>query len=361
MQKGINKKVSWVKLLAFSCLVFPAVGAIDVAVATSVATKVKHEPISYFIPAHRIQLEAEVTDRANITLVRCYFKADEAADFVFVPMERIDDSLYQATLPAPAPYTQKIDYLFLVVNDINQVVKTQTFPVNKGGEVEKFPGWQMSGSEGELTVYTELPEAPKAIPGFIDSVTVDAVESGARFGVVAGIYSLSTGEATGAAAATTSAGSITATAGISTTLVVAAAAGVAAGAGAIAVAAGGGGGGGNGSEAAVNPNASIAWGDRDIPPDDAFQAVFDNRDLGVSSTGEGSGIRTITGLRIGTFQLRLTAISTADQIGTYVINLGGGARFEDDGSTTRQGTLAQGQSAIFRVVVPETGSARIQW
>ena len=315
-----------------------------------VTTEVKHKPIKYFIPGHRISLDAKVTDESGVKLVRCYFKSGEQAEYVFVPMTITGGQQYRAILPAPADYAQKIQYIFVVVNVNQQVVKTQPFLAPKDADVAEPPEWQEVSATEDLSVYTELPQPPETLPGFSDSVQTDAVESSLRFGMVAGIYSSSATASTSAAAAT-SGGSITATAGISTTVVVATAVGLAAGAGAIAAADGGGGGG----DEDVNPNASITWGDANVPPSDSFRAIFCDEDLG-SATGR----RTKTGLRVGSFDLTIRAVSVSGDFGVYLLELGGGAYFRE-GGIQREGELSEGESAVFRIVVPETGDARVEW
>jgi len=208
-------------------------------------TKIKHEPIKYFVAGKRIKIAAEVTDPEGIKLVRCYFKGKEQADFVFVAMTAGSDT-YTAILPAAAQTASSIDYLFLAVNNKNQVVKTQEFRVNKN-ESQPVPPWQEVAMEGQLTVSTELAQAPAVLEGFTDSIAMDVVESAVRFGFVAGIYNATqvaaAGGATGTAATATTAGTVTAAtgAGLSTAAIVGIAAGVAVVGG--AAAAGGGGGG----------------------------------------------------------------------------------------------------------------------
>ena len=333
------------------------------AEAMPVTTEVKHKPIKYFMPGSRIALDAKVSDESGVKLVRCYFQADEQAEYVFVPMTAAGDQDYRAILPAPADYTQKIRYLFLIVNGSQQVVKTQPFLVEKAADISEPPAWQQVSESDGLSVYTELSQPPEALAGFSDSVTIDAVESSLRFGMVAGIYSASAsasaGTAAGAAAAATSAGSITATAGISTTVILATAAGVAAGAGAIAAASGGGGGGnggGNGGEEKVNQNASISWGDSGSPADDSFQAVLCDETLGTASS-----VTTRTGLPVGSFDLTIQAVSIVQDTGSFVVVLGGGAYFRDDGGIRKEGRLSEGERVIFPILVPDTGAARIEW
>lgn len=280
MKKSVH--VLTVVVYLFS-LVFMNAGAV-LAEEVKTATEIKHIPITYFVPEKRISITADVTDEAGVNLVRCYFKGSEQADFVFVGMNSGADGSYSGTLPAPAKNTQSIEYLFLAVNGSNQVVKSQTFTVNKEDR-DEAPAWQQTSSEGNIQVSTEVAEAPKTVSGFADSIVMDVVESSARFGlVVGGIYLLldddngkdssvddkeavgktddaGTGAATddslsegavgastdnrlsGAAASATSGGTITAaTGGLSTAAIIGIGAGVAAAAGGIALAAGSSGG-----------------------------------------------------------------------------------------------------------------------
>jgi hypothetical protein len=246
-------------------------------------TEIEHKPIEYFVPEQRIRLDAEVTDDQGVNVVRCYFRAVEQADYVFVAMKP-GSSLYRGILPAPSKDTPALEYLFLVVNGDNRVVKTQTFRV-EGKDSDKIPAWQEVSPQGDIRVTTELAQAPTAPPGFADSIAVDVAESSARFGfVVPGIYTstqvAAAGGATGTAAAATSAGMVSAkTGGISTLAYVGGAALIAG----IALAAGGGGGGGGSksSDPCVNnskPTVSNLEAPTSILQGQKFKIAFDYDD-----------------------------------------------------------------------------------
>ncbi|MEZ4565842.1 MAG: hypothetical protein R2860_02355 [Desulfobacterales bacterium] len=147
----------------------------------------KHETPDYFVPDQRIRMEAQVEDPQGVNLVRCYFKAAGEADLVFVPMNMIGKNEYAGILPAPSQSTTQIEYLFLAVNSAKQVVRSQTFTVTKNPAKahSRLAGSPQRGrnqsQHGSGTTHKEL-------PGFSDNVTVDMVESGARFGVVALLY-----------------------------------------------------------------------------------------------------------------------------------------------------------------------------
>jgi hypothetical protein len=135
-------------------------------------------------------------------------------------------------------------------------------------ENKKTPSWQEVPKEGEIKVSMELDKVPTELRGFSDSVTIDAVESGARFGVVALLYHtaadssskgvLAAAKSTGA----TSGGTITAApAGWSTAMIVGVGVGAAVVVGGTVAAVSGGGGGGGGEPEALTPTTILGYWD----------------------------------------------------------------------------------------------------
>lgn len=246
-------------LFALALFVLPIHSGIAAAAEPIATTAIKHKPIQYFVPDNRIKINAEVTDKEVIKLVRCYFRAAGEAGYVFVTMQAGKEGVFESILPSPSKTTQTLEYLFLVVNEKNQVVRSQIFTVDKRDD-DTAPAWQQVASKGDIHVSTELANARATLPGFSDSIALDVVESSARFGLVAeGIYMASqfsaaaggatgttaaAGGATGAAAAATSGGVVAASAGISTIAAVGIGAAVVAVAGGAAAAGSGGGSGG---------------------------------------------------------------------------------------------------------------------
>ncbi len=268
--------------------------------AGKAATKVNHKPVKYFVPEKRMMLTASVKDEKGIELVRCYFRAEGEADFVFVPMTQTSDGTYSAVLPAPSAATPAIEYVFLVVNSEKQIVKTQTFTVPKQ-EGSDTPEWQQAGSEGDIAVKTELEKPPQQLAGFSDSITIDQVESSMRFGMVAGgLYAVTSSAAAGATAAT-AAGTITASAGISTMTIVAVGAAVVAGGVAVGASGGGGGGGSSASGGSLSYSDGIITnsGNERVTVDDiaitygglasyasSVSSAFSNYGYDVSTSGD---------------------------------------------------------------------------
>lgn len=347
-------------LFALALFVLPIHTGISAAAETTTTIAIKHKPIQYFVPDKRIKIDTEVTDKEAIKLVRCYFRAAGEAGYVFVPMAAGKEGVFESILPAPGKNTKTLEYLFLVVNEKNQIVRSQVFIADKKDD-DKTPAWQQVTSEGDIHVSTELANAPTP-PGFNDSIVLDVVESGARFGLVAeGIYLASeitaAGSATGTAAASTSAGVVTASSGMSTMAIVGIGAAVAAVAGGAAAAAGSGGGGGDDPpppQPPINASATISWGDSGPTLDDSFKIWFAGQYLGESPRG-GAGQQTVSGLMVGTYDLKIefSGQTGSDYPGTYFIQLGGGAKLTS-GETKKDGSISNiGESLVFSVVVPK--------
>ena len=319
------KLILFAQVLSFIAIAFFVLpvnaGSVLAKEAIKATTKIKHKPIKYFVSEKRIKLEAKVTDKEGVSLVRCYFRAAEQADYVFVAMNAAS-SLYQGILPAPSKDTEMLEYLFLVVNGKNQVVKTQTFKINKK-DTEKVPSWQQVSAEGDIHVSTELAQAPETLQGFTDSIVMDIVESSARFGTVAGgIYLASeAGGVSGAAAASTTAGTVTAGAGLSTAAIIGMGAAVAAGG---AAAAGGGGGGGGGTDV-TSHDVTICVIDHNSVQDDYYDLYVNGAYIGhVNNPTGGTTCHSAT-LRSGSnsIQLRLTEVQCCGTLLTITINPGG--------------------------------------
>lgn len=245
-------------------LVVPALlSPIASAIAADTDTTVGHKAIPHFVPEKRIRVEAKVKDPKGVNLVRAYFKSDAHADYLFVPLAKLetDPNSYAGCLPAPAASAASIEYLFLAVNGERKVVKTA--PPNKAlARTDKDqPSWQMGCGNEQMTVYKELPEIPSPTGAYADSVGMDVVESGARYGVVAGLFGGESSAAAVAATGASNAGTVAvAGTGISTTGIIAALAVT----GGVAAGGGSGGDGGTGGGAVdggntTNPYAGTSW------------------------------------------------------------------------------------------------------
>lgn len=156
---------------------------------TGNSIRISHTPVPYYVAGSRIQVKALVSDQAGIMLVRCYFRAKNADEYVFIDMPLIVGNEYVGIIPAPS--AASVEYLILAVNQNGLVVRSQVFEARRDSGAAQ-PAWQGVDMSGSVAVKTELARAPQTITGFSDSITTDVVESAFRFGyVVEGIYRLS--------------------------------------------------------------------------------------------------------------------------------------------------------------------------
>ena len=170
--------------------VHPCAGADSSGEATT--TMIVHEGLKFFVPRARIIVMAKAKDTSGIKIARCYFRTAGEADFVFVSMDSSEGNhTYRGVLPAPHGGTESVEYLFLVVNGNDRVMKTKLYIVTRG-EGEEAPPWQESAAGEPLTISTETAASPEYIAGFSDSIIFDVSESAVRLGAVGGGYSLAT-------------------------------------------------------------------------------------------------------------------------------------------------------------------------
>lgn len=201
---------------------------------------IEHTAPEYLKPQYRSTLHVSIESSETYPTKRLYFKANDGANYNFVGIS-CDADACEGTLPKATVQTESLEYLFLVVDKEKKVYKTQKYTVAFKSEGELPPN-QQDQSSAPLLIMSEMEKAPKAIEGFSDDMVYDTVESSARFGIVAGIYTQITASGATTAAATagtttaTSGGTVAATTaattGISTTTVIATGAAVVAGAGA---------------------------------------------------------------------------------------------------------------------------------
>ncbi|MBN2384183.1 hypothetical protein JXQ70_15000 [bacterium] len=188
LQKSVSSMFGLLALMSFMFLVTVTVRADE----TKPGLVIGHDPLEYYLSGHRILISARVTDPVGVSIVRCYFRAQNQADFVFIDLETGKDGLYNGYLPSPAPETETIDYSILAVNNEQAVFKTKIMRMTRRIEDDqKLPAWQSDQSEGSIILKTELAEAPETLPGFQDNLTLDVVESSLRFGGAGAVVALS--------------------------------------------------------------------------------------------------------------------------------------------------------------------------
>ncbi|MBF0384090.1 MAG: hypothetical protein HQL69_24010 [Magnetococcales bacterium] len=376
MGKSFRKLIT---MFVVPLLIFMNAPVIQAVAATS-ETKIVHNGVAEAASGKRLQIIAKVTDSEGVDIVRTYFKAAEGKNFNFVAMEDIGDNQYSGTLPAPAANADSINYLILVKNSANVVVKSQTYQTT----VVKGNGGTPTGDP--VQVYSELAEAPTEIAGFSDSITTDVVVSAAKFGVVAGVVSQVAAGGSVAGAGAVSAGTTTATTTAATTATTAAATTTAAasggmstiavvGLGALAVGGGAlalsGGGDDDSSSSSSTSDSSLSgssgvvrfnlafWNNSSVDLDlhvsdpcsneisflntsatcQGYTGSLDVDDVGSSGTGE--NIVWVSAAPTGTYNVWVQyygGTSTVSYTLTTVIN---------GSTTTRTGSLSSGSSSVY--------------
>ena len=103
------------------------------------------------------------------------------------------NSICKGTIPAPSILTLSLEYLILVKTDKNKVFKTKKLLAIAKKNGSKLPNYQKPIDKKIIKVKTELSHKPKRIRGFRDNITIDMIESSAKFGLAYGGYSLLTG------------------------------------------------------------------------------------------------------------------------------------------------------------------------
>ena len=212
------------KLLALVLTVFLAtpLNMVEVLAAES-PTKIQHKPPEDYVPGFRINLDAQIKDDSGLMVSRCYFKAKEAKNFVFVDMVPKGNPTYLASLPAPWVNSEEIQYVIVAVNKQKQVTRSEVFTIKERetkeaatwkepSEVKELdlelsdeavveyegtkkelkqkyaatlPPWQKGAAAGSVIALSELPTAAKRLPGFYDDVKIKEVPPEEKYGLKA--------------------------------------------------------------------------------------------------------------------------------------------------------------------------------
>lgn len=151
------------------------------------STTITHTPHTHVVPGYRVHLTALIDDPSGIVEARCYFRAEQAADYVFIVLEPGEATLYYGVLPPPAKITKNIEYVFQALNGNGEIVTTRpmTMPVREG----MAPPWQADVTYDVFRLLTELEgRGGSHAPGFLEDNVMDVVHSSKRYGSVSDIY-----------------------------------------------------------------------------------------------------------------------------------------------------------------------------
>lgn len=149
---------------------------------------IDHLPGALFISQRPLLLDARINDVTGILAARCYFRYQPMAEYLYVDLEQTGDGQYRAKLPAPALAVQEVEYFFLAVNTVRQVVRSRSYFLQQNPDSPTIV--QETGSR-EIILRSEG-AVPKTTADFLLSpgmVRIKPVEARERYGLVVGIYS----------------------------------------------------------------------------------------------------------------------------------------------------------------------------
>ncbi len=195
MQYGKTRRVPVERRLC--ALLLCVVVAATTGVAAELTTPtIRHRPIQYFVPGHRVEVLAQVSDESGVETVRCYFRQKGAVDYSYVDMVPVGGDQYRGVLPAPESGTNEFEYLFLTVTGARCVFRTEAFAAGARDEPET-PLWQAVPEDEPLTVNTDLAATLEGVPGFEDTVELASAPPEERYGITGELYGTPQDEAAG--------------------------------------------------------------------------------------------------------------------------------------------------------------------
>ncbi len=153
-------------------------------------TQIFHEQLLSFFGGTPFPLKVAVTDPAGVTEVRCYFRFDRSAPFVYSEMVSAGDHVFTTTLPAPASTVKDVEYLFLVVNGQKQAILSKTFTLNrKSNRQGRTIGAQNLVPERyQLQSDVDGADTVKEFLLQPENVDLSLVRQQDHYGVLAGLY-----------------------------------------------------------------------------------------------------------------------------------------------------------------------------
>jgi hypothetical protein len=150
--------------------------------------RIEHTPPATVSQSQRIHLNARIAGSEKLAEVRCYFKYEAENPYLFVRMTQTEQG-FECWLPVPANHVERIEYLFVAVDSMSQVVKSSVFYASIMGHPkrsEKTPIKQM----GIVLVKSELPISMQSATAFAstDQPVYTVVSANKQYGLRAGIY-----------------------------------------------------------------------------------------------------------------------------------------------------------------------------
>jgi len=183
---GLESRGVLARVAAVICMMLLLEQTPLVTTVTALATETSfsHSPPPYIQPWRRTIINTKISDSAGIKLARCYFRASQNAEYVYVTMEAGADNTFTATLPALGNIAKSLQYRLLAVNNTGQVVRTAEFVAPVNHEWSSIPAWQTADYSNAIQVSTEAEQTAVAARGLLrvdDTVTIASTDPSERY------------------------------------------------------------------------------------------------------------------------------------------------------------------------------------
>jgi hypothetical protein len=154
-------------------------------------TQIFHKQLFAFILGDPLPLNVAVTDPDGVAEVRCYFRFDRSAPFVYSIMASAGEHKFTTKLPAATSTVKDVEYLFLVVNGRKQAILSSTFAVNKMDVQKGYADGAQNSVLERYQLKAEVDGTGTVKNYFLQpaNVQISPALSQDRYGVLAGLYS----------------------------------------------------------------------------------------------------------------------------------------------------------------------------
>ena len=178
---------------------------------------IKHKAASSITSGERLNIRTKIDGTEGVSLARVYFKSAQADKYNFVVLNKGDNGIYSANIPAAGNSIATIEYRIVTLNAFGEVFKTDKYSV----AVNPNTSNSQPNKDGFIDVFSEYPEdeTQDQFTGFVDNVRFTygvtqllASTGSSAAGVVSGTSASASSTAGTTAAATSPTGGLSTTA-----------------------------------------------------------------------------------------------------------------------------------------------------
>lgn len=159
---------------------------LSVLITSVVAGEIALEQPEHFSKGYRIIIKATIKEDTGVADARVYFKSKNSKLYHFFAPMKCKGEVCEGVIPVTQSSTKKIDYFVLYQNNSADIFKTKELNIAQK-EFLALPEWQNADTT-RLILRSELVKTPKEVYGFNDSVKIEKVDTDAKIGLLAGVY-----------------------------------------------------------------------------------------------------------------------------------------------------------------------------